>query len=67
MRFALAQVNTRVGDIQRNVDLILASIHAAADAKADVVVFPELTVPGYPPNDSLERASFAASANNGLQ
>lgn len=58
MRFALAQVNTRVGDIARNVDRILGSLRAAHDADADVVVFPELTVPGYPPNDALERLSF---------
>jgi NAD+ synthetase len=58
MRFALAQVNTRVGDIQRNVERILASLRDAASAGADVVVFPELTVPGYPPNDALERVSF---------
>lgn len=58
MRFALAQVNTRVGDIARNVDRVLGALRAAHEAAADVVVFPELTVPGYPPNDSLGRDAF---------
>lgn len=58
MRFALAQVNTRVGDLQRNVDRVLAALRAAADVGAEVVVFPELTLPGYPPTDMLDRPSF---------
>jgi len=58
MRIALAQINTTVGAIARNADLAIATIARARDAGADLVVFPELTLPGYPPLDLLNRRSF---------
>ncbi|MDX1428908.1 MAG: NAD+ synthase [Rhodothermales bacterium] len=58
MRVALAQINPIVGDIDGNVERILAYAGRAAEEKADIAVFPELCVCGYPPLDLLENDSF---------
>jgi len=60
LRLALAQVNTTVGDLDGNAALVLRGISAAREAGADLVVFPELTVTGYPPEDLLLRTQFIA-------
>jgi NAD+ synthase (glutamine-hydrolysing) len=61
MRIALAQINTTVGDLKHNHDLIRKNIEQARDLKCDLVVFPEMAVIGYPPKDLLERPSFIAA------
>ncbi len=53
MKIYLAQINTFVGDIKRNTQKVLDSIDTARRAGADLVVFPELTLLGYPPRDLL--------------
>ncbi|MBI1335745.1 MAG: NAD+ synthase [Phycisphaera sp.] len=53
MKIALAQINPTVGDIAGNSRLIGDSIDSARQARADLVVFPELAVIGYPPKDLL--------------
>jgi len=53
MRIALAQINPTVGDIAGNTDKHLAFIDRAADQGAELVIFPELSVIGYPPKDLL--------------
>lgn len=58
MRFALCQLNPTVGDLAGNARRILAAARRAADAGADLAVFPELVVTGYPPMDLLERPAF---------
>ncbi|MGH3441636.1 MAG: NAD+ synthase [Nitriliruptorales bacterium] len=58
LRLALAQVDTLVGDIDGNVDRILAAWRRAAEAGADLVAFPELAVTGYPPEDLLLKPEF---------
>ncbi|WP_412068723.1 NAD+ synthase [Rubrivirga sp. IMCC43871] len=58
MRIALCQLNTTVGDLAGNVALILADARRAAEAGADLAVFPELCVTGYPPQDLLDRPAF---------
>src|SRR5207245_10431301 len=58
LRIALAQVNTTVGDLEGNAALVLKGLEAARAAQADLVVFPELTVTGYPPEDLLLRPQF---------
>ncbi|MBW3561628.1 MAG: NAD+ synthase [Actinobacteria bacterium] len=64
LRIALAQINPVVGDIDGNVGRILDAWQAAHDAGADLVVFPELAVTGYPPEDLLLRPDFVdASAS----
>ena len=55
MRFALAQVNTLVGDVEGNADLVARTAREAAAQGAQLVVFPEMVVTGYPPLDLLER------------
>ena len=56
LRIALAQINTTVGDLAGNIARILDVARKARDA--DLIVFPELVVPGYPPRDILYDASF---------
>jgi NAD+ synthase (glutamine-hydrolysing) len=58
VRIALAQVDTTVGDLRGNVDLLTAWASRATEADADVVVFPELAITGYPPEDLVLRPSF---------
>jgi len=58
LRLALAQVNATVGDIAGNVRKILSACDRAKEAGARLVVFPEMVVTGYPPEDLLLRASF---------
>ena len=58
LRIALAQINTTVGDIRGNARKILEYAERAREAGASLVLFPELAVTGYPPEDLLLRASF---------
>jgi NAD+ synthase (glutamine-hydrolysing) len=58
MRVALAQINTTVGDIWGNVERMADALKRATDGGADVIAYPELTIPGYPPEDLLMRPSF---------
>lgn len=53
MRILLSQINPTVGDLKGNTDKILKGIVSARSRKADVVVFPELSITGYPPDDFL--------------
>ncbi len=61
MLFALAQIDTTVGDHAGNAALIIAAAEEAAAAGARLVVFPELAVTGYPPRDLLDRPAFVAA------
>ncbi|MCC6298382.1 MAG: NAD(+) synthase [Anaerolineales bacterium] len=58
MKIAIAQINTTVGDLEGNVARILDAARSVADRKPDLIVYPELTVCGYPPRDILYDASF---------
>src|SRR5262245_3946771 len=60
LRIAMAQINPTVGDLSGNARTIKACIKEARKAKADVVVFPELAVTGYPPEDLLLKPCFVA-------
>jgi NAD+ synthase (glutamine-hydrolysing) len=62
MRLALAQINTVVGDLDGNRDRILGRLEAAREAGSDLVLFPELSVTGYPPEDLLLRPGFIRAA-----
>jgi NAD+ synthase (glutamine-hydrolysing) len=66
MRLALAQINTTVGDLDGNRDLILDRLEEAKAASADLVLFPELAVTGYPPEDLLLRPGFVRAAEESL-
>ena len=58
MKVALAQINTTVGDVAGNEARILAAYRRGVAAGVDVVVLPELAIPGYPPRDLLLRTTF---------
>ncbi len=58
MKIALAQINPKVGDFPGNTRLIVARAHEAQVAGAELVVFPEMAVCGYPPLDLLSFPSF---------
>ena len=62
MRIALGQINTTIGNLAGNVDKMITAIRAAAARDAELIVFPELSVTGYPPQDLIERPSFVARA-----
>lgn len=62
MRIALAQINTTVGDFAGNRAKIVAFARQAAEKGAQVVLFPELCLTGYPPRDLVEKPSFLARA-----
>ncbi len=58
MRIALAQINTTVGDLEGNRRLMVEAASRAFAAGAELVVFPELSLTGYPPRDLVEKQSF---------
>jgi len=58
MKIAIAQINPLVGDIDGNLKLIEAFARRAELAGADLAVFPELALTGYPPLDLLEKKNF---------
>lgn len=58
MKIALAQTNPTVGDFAANSIQIEDAVRRAAAAGARLIVFPELAIPGYPPADLLDKASF---------
>ncbi|MEJ2719825.1 MAG: NAD+ synthase [bacterium] len=66
MRATMAQLNPTVGDIDGNVGAILDTLHIAASDNADLVVFSEMVVTGYPPKDLLEFPGFLAQVEDGL-
>lgn len=57
-RVAIAQINTVVGDFKSNADKVKTRIKEARQLNADVVLFPELTLSGYPPEDLLHKQGF---------
>ena len=67
MRIALAQINPVVGDLAGNRTLILDRIEDAKLGGADLAIFPELAVTGYPPEDLLLRPGFVRAAEESLE
>lgn len=67
MRIALAQLNYHIGDFEDNIAKIISFIHKAKKMPADVVVFSELAVCGYPPRDFLEFNDFISKCQDGIQ
>jgi NAD+ synthase (glutamine-hydrolysing) len=66
MRIALAQIDTVVGDLDGNRERIVGRLQEAREAGADLVLFPELAVTGYPPEDLLFRPEFLRQARRSL-
>jgi NAD+ synthase (glutamine-hydrolysing) len=67
MRVALAQINTVVGDLDGNRQRILSRLEEARSLGAQLVLFPELAVTGYPPEDLLLRPGFIKAAEESVQ
>ena len=67
LRVALAQLDPTVGDFEGNCAAIATSFEAALAAGAQLVLFPELAVPGYPPKDLVEREGFVAQNRAALE
>jgi len=67
LKIALAQINLLVGGIQANQKKIIQTAEQARDSlDADLIVFPELTITGYPPEDLLLRPDFIKQANQSV-
>src|SRR5688500_8596298 len=66
LRIALAQMNAVVGDIDGNARKVTEWAERARDAGAQLVVFPELTLTGYPPEDLLLKSGFLRRAEAAL-
>jgi NAD+ synthase (glutamine-hydrolysing) len=67
VRLALCQLNATVGDIDGNAQRIAAGIDAARERGAELVLFPELALTGYPPEDLLLREHFLSDARAALE
>jgi NAD+ synthase (glutamine-hydrolysing) len=67
VKIALAQINPTVGDFAGNTKKILDFAARGGDLGAEVVIFPELAVCGYPPADLLEKAVFVARASEAVE
>jgi NAD+ synthase (glutamine-hydrolysing) len=66
LRLALAQIDSRVGDLEGNAARISANIEAAREAGAELVLFPELALTGYPPEDLLLKEHFLQAGHEAL-
>jgi len=67
MKITLAQINTVVGDIPGNLNLIGDAVATAAADGSDLVVLPEMCITGYPPKDLVERRAFVEQAAHALK
>jgi NAD+ synthase (glutamine-hydrolysing) len=67
LRVALAQINPTVGDLAGNAGLIAASVKSAQAQGANLIVFPEMIVTGYPVEDLALRPSFQAASIRAVQ
>jgi NAD+ synthase (glutamine-hydrolysing) len=68
LRIALAQIDLLVGDVQGNATRVIQSArHAQDELAADLVLFPELTLSGYPPEDLLFHRGFRRQIEAGLE
>src|ERR1700678_3483326 len=67
MRIALAQINPTVGALSGNVNRMARAAREAAGRGAEAVVFPELSLTGYPPRDLVEKPSFLDASARELE
>lgn len=67
MKIALAQINPIIGDLKYNSDKIVAFAETAKASGAEIVVFPEMVLCGYPPEDLLTLPSFVESVEKTLE
>lgn len=67
MRILVCQINPTIGDLNGNASLILKGIEKGKSQKADLVIFPELALTGYPPEDFILLPHFLAAVENHLK
>jgi len=67
LTLALSQSNFTVGDIAKNIAIMIAAHRKAAEANADLVVFSEMAITGYPPEDLVLRKRFQESAMQAVE
>ncbi len=67
MKIALGQINPTVGDFSGNVEKIVRNANRARELGADLVLFPELSICGYPPRDLVEKPAFLKKSQESLQ
>ncbi len=67
MKIALAQLNFTIGDFDNNTEKIISSINEAKKRKADLVIFSELAICGYPPLDLLEHRYFIKKCDDHIK
>ena len=67
LSISIAQINPIVGSFKHNTQLILDAIQQAKHDKADAVLFPELVLTGYPPEDLLFRPAFLKKVETALE
>ena len=58
MKIALAQLNYHIGNFEANTKKIISAIHQAKEAAADLIIFAELAIGGYPAKDLLRNKAF---------
>src|SRR5262245_56039233 len=67
MRVLLAQINPTIGDFKGNSDKIIDALKRGKEAKADIVLYPELCLTGYPPDDFLSLPHFIDASDQSLK
>ncbi len=67
MKIALGQINPTVGDLSGNIARMVDFSRRAGVAGADLIVFPELSLTGYPPRDLVEKPSFLSGSEGALR
>jgi len=67
IQIALAQINPHVGAVDENVEMIISYTQRAQSEGSDLVIFPELALSGYPPEDLLLRPGFLMQMKEALQ
>ncbi|HIP81621.1 MAG TPA: NAD+ synthase [Leucothrix mucor] len=67
LKIAIAQINPIIGSFKQNAQMILDAIEQAKADNAEVVLFPELALTGYPPEDLLLRPAYLKKVENSLQ
>ncbi len=63
MKIALCQINPIIGNLDYNKEKIVKGYERGVKAKADIVIFPELALVGYPPLDLVEKSEFRKAVN----
>lgn len=67
LRIALAQVNMTLGDFEGNLDKVIHFINRGISDEVDIITFPELAIPGYPPEDLLFNRDFLKANKESLE